>query len=48
MHQRSCRILKGLEQETFDFVDINETYDDTGQIEHQINVSSIPTIKTWH
>ena len=29
MHQRSCRVLKGLEQETFDSVDINETYDDT-------------------
>ena len=29
MHQRSCRVLKGLDQETFDSVDVNETYDDT-------------------
>ena len=34
MHQRSCRVLKGLEQETFDSVHINETYHDTGQIDH--------------
>ena len=45
MHQRSCRVLKRLEQETFYSVDINETYDDTVQIEHQINVNSIPTIE---
>ena len=45
MHQRSCRVIKGLEQETFDSVDVNETYDDTGQIEHQINSNSLPTIK---
>ena len=45
MHQRSCRVLKGLEQENFDSVDVNETYDDTGQIERQINSNSIPTIK---
>ena len=45
MHQRSCRVIKGLEQETFDSVDVNETYDDTGQNEHQIISNSIPTIK---
>ena len=45
MHQRICHVRKGLEQETFDSLDINEAYDDTGQIEHQINVKSIPTIK---
>ena len=45
MHQCSCRVLKGLEQETFDYVDVNETYDDTDQSEHQINSNSVPTIK---
>ena len=30
IHQRSCRVLKGLEQETLDYVEVNETYDDTG------------------
>ena len=42
---RCCcgKVCNGLR--AFDSVDINETYDDTGQIEHQINVNSIPTIK---
>ena len=27
MHQRSCRVIKGLEQETFEHQDINQSYD---------------------
>ena len=45
MNQPSCHILKGLDQETFNSMDVNETYDDTVQIEHQINSNSVPTIK---
>ena len=45
MHQRSCRVIKGLDQQTFESVDLNQTYDDTGQIDHQIDFKSIPNIK---
>ena len=45
MHQRSCRVRKGLEKESYDSVNVNEIYDDTGHIEHQINSNSIPAIK---
>ena len=45
MHQRSCRVFKGLEQETFEHQDINQTYDDTGQLDNEIDLSTMPDIK---
>jgi len=45
MHQRSCRVIKGLEQETFEHQDINQSYDDTGQFDDEIDFSTMPDIK---
>ena len=45
MLQRSCRVIKGLEQETFAHEDINQTYDDTGQLDDEIDFSTMPDIK---
>ena len=45
VHQRSCRVTKGLSKETFESLDIDEAYDDTGQIEYNIDFTSTPKIK---
>ena len=45
MHQRSCRVIKGLSEETFESLDTDEASDDTGQIEHNIDFTSTPKIK---
>ena len=39
LHQHSCRVLKGQEEETFDSVDVSKIYDDAVQIKHQINLN---------
>ena len=45
MHQRSCRVIKGLSEETFESLDTDEAYEDTDQIEHNIDFTSAPKIK---
>ena len=45
MHQRSCRVIKGLEQETFEHQDRNQTYDDTGQPDYEIDLNAMHDIK---
>ena len=44
-HQRSCWVITGLEQETLEHQDINQSYDDTGQLDNEIDVSTMPDIK---
>ena len=45
MHQRSCRVIKDLEEETFESHDSPDNYDDTGQPDYEIDLTSIPSIK---
>ena len=45
MHQCSCRVIKGLEQETFQHQDRNQTYDDTGQPNYEIDLNAMTDIK---
>ena len=45
MHQRSCRVIKGLEEETFESHDLNQSLDDTGQPDQEIELNSLPNIK---
>ena len=45
IHQHSCQVIKGLEQETFEYQDINQSYDDTGQLDNEIDLSTMPDIK---
>ena len=41
MHHDSCRVIKGLELETFEYQDINQTYADTGQLDNEIYFSTM-------
>ena len=45
MHQQSCRVIKGLEQETFEHQHITQIYDDTGQLDNEIYFSTMPGTK---
>ena len=45
MHKRCCRVVKGLEQKTFEHQDINQTYDDTGQLDNEIEFSTMPDVR---
>ena len=38
-------VIKGLEDETFESQDLNLSFDDTGQLDQEIDFNSLPTIK---
>ena len=44
MHQRSCRVIRDLEEETFESLEQNNL-NDTGQNDDNIDWDSLPTIK---